>query len=612
MKEKLSLLLLLFLYAGCSTQQDKNISGELKRWHKVTLQLNGPQAAETDENNPFLNYRLNVTFTHPESGTTYAVPGYFAADGNAANTSASSGNVWKAHLSPDHTGTWNYKVSFVQGKNVAVTQESGTPVASLNGLAGTFEITESDKSGRDFRAKENGRLKYTGERYLKFSGSDRYFLKQGPDAPENFLNYEDFDGVVKNPRLKSWKAHAGDWNDGDPSWKEGKGKNMIGAINYLASEGLNVFSFLTMNLGGDDNNCFPYVITDNKTQKKYPEAKKAIYVNAKRTVMDCSKLDQWEIVFSHGTAKGMYLHFKTQETENDHLLDGGNLGIERKLYYRELIARFGHHLALNWNLGEETVNSTKQLQSYTQFFKENDPYRHLVVLHTYPNQKEMRYTPLLGKKSDLTGLSLQTSSPKFVHVFKDVKKWINESKKAGTQWVVACDEPGDASLSLRPDNDAGNSHEDGRKFALWGTFMAGGAGNEWYFGYKKAHSDLSCQDFRSRDKWWDYCRYALEFFNTIPFHDMENHNDLIGNPTDDLSKGFCFAKPGNTYVVYLPNGGECKIKLSGSESYKLRWFNPRNGQFAEGSQSVKVGQNVSLGNPPSDLTKDWAALLTAE
>jgi hypothetical protein len=51
---------------------------------------------------------------------------------------------------------------------------------------------------------------------------------------------------------------------------------------------------------------------------------------------------------------GMYLHFKTQEAENIHLLDDAELGPQRKLYYRELIARFAHHPALNWNLGEHT------------------------------------------------------------------------------------------------------------------------------------------------------------------------------------------------------------------------------------------------------------------
>jgi hypothetical protein len=87
--------------------------------------------------------------------------------------------------------------------------------------------------------------------------------------------------------------------------------------------------------------------------------------------LDCSKLDQWEIVFEHATKKGFYLHFKTQETENDssgeaYALDNGALGSERKLYYRELIARYGHHLALNWNLGEENTNTEQQRKDFAQ------------------------------------------------------------------------------------------------------------------------------------------------------------------------------------------------------------------------------------------------------
>ena len=66
-----------------SNQQDGvNIAGELKKWHTVTLTFDGPEVAETDENNPFLNYRLNVTFSHKTTGKTYKVPGYFAADGD--------------------------------------------------------------------------------------------------------------------------------------------------------------------------------------------------------------------------------------------------------------------------------------------------------------------------------------------------------------------------------------------------------------------------------------------------------------------------------------------------------------------------------------------------
>jgi len=67
------------------------VSGELKQWHAVTLTLDGPMAHESDSvPNPFMNYRMNVTFTHASGSPSYRVPGYFAADGDAANSSASS------------------------------------------------------------------------------------------------------------------------------------------------------------------------------------------------------------------------------------------------------------------------------------------------------------------------------------------------------------------------------------------------------------------------------------------------------------------------------------------------------------------------------------------
>src|SRR5918999_3130377 len=84
---------------------DVSISGELREWHKVTLTLSGPQVDETSNTpNPFVDYRMTVTFAH-ESGTpTYRVPGYFAGDGDAGNSSATSGNKWRAHLAPDKAG----------------------------------------------------------------------------------------------------------------------------------------------------------------------------------------------------------------------------------------------------------------------------------------------------------------------------------------------------------------------------------------------------------------------------------------------------------------------------------------------------------------------------
>ena len=77
------------------------VHGERRVWHKITLDVAGPYAHEKDNKpNPFTDYRMEVKFTH-QSGTSYTIPGYFAADGNAGETSAESGNVWRVHFAPD-------------------------------------------------------------------------------------------------------------------------------------------------------------------------------------------------------------------------------------------------------------------------------------------------------------------------------------------------------------------------------------------------------------------------------------------------------------------------------------------------------------------------------
>ena len=169
------------------------VSGELKEWHKVTLTLAGPYAHERDnEPNPFTDCNLTVTFTHESGAPSYKVPGYFAADGNAGESSAESGTKWRAHLAPDKAGTWKYSVSFTRGKHAAL-DGSGAAVKPFDGLSGSFEVAKTDKQGRDFRAQ--GRLQYVGKHHLQFAGSKDYFLKAGPDAPETLLGYADFDGT---------------------------------------------------------------------------------------------------------------------------------------------------------------------------------------------------------------------------------------------------------------------------------------------------------------------------------------------------------------------------------------------------------------------------------
>ena len=142
---------------------------------------------------------------------------------------------------------------------------------------------------------------------------------------------------------------------------------------------------------------------------------------------------------------------------------------------------------------------------------------------------------------------------------------------------------------------------------------AGGAGVEYYFGYVLPDNDLTLENFRSRDKTWDYARIALTFFRTekIPFWEMTNADGLVGNYTNDNSV-FCFAKPGDVYLVYLPAGGSADLDLThATGQFNVSWFDPRNGgDLKRGSlTSVTGGRTVALGMPPDNPTEDWLAVV---
>jgi len=576
------------------------VSGVMKQWQPVTITFDGPEANETGGQNPFLDVALTVAFS--KGDRSVVVLGYFAADGKAAETGATSGNKWRVHFTPDEEGTWKYAASFRMGPNIAIGQVAvpWRPPA-MNGDEGSFTIGPADPNAPGFYRK--GLLKYVGKHYLQFAGTGDYFLKGGADSPENFLAYFEFDGSAadaQNPqagrerkgeapipkRLHTYAPHAKDWKAADPTWRDGKGKNIIGALNYLASKGVNSVYFLTMNVGGDGKDVWPWTAPDERFR------------------LDVSKLAQWEIVFTHMDRLGLMLHVITQETENDQLLDKGELGPERMLYYRELIARFAHHPALVWNLGEENTNTSEQLKAFSKYIHDLDPYDHPVVVHTFPGQYDAVYTPLLGY-GFFEGPSLQMGNMQQTHA--ETIKWVDRSVQGGRPWFVSLDEIGPADVGVKPDADD-PTHDDVRHHALWGNLMAGGAGAEWYFGYKFAHNDLNLDDFRSREVVWDQTRHALEFFQQhLPFTEMQ-HNDALTPAKDD----YVLAKAGEVYAIYLPAGGTTELDLGAAAGpFTVKWYNPRQGGALEdGSVKTVSGPGAkSLGQPPADPKKDWVVLV---
>ena len=169
--------------------------------------------------------------------------------------------------------------------------------------------------------------------------------------------------------------------------------------------------------------------------------------------------------------------------------------------------------------------------------------------------------------------------------------------------------PADPGYPGMPKNFNNPSIHDTRKYALWGSLLAGGGGVEYYFGYKLPQNDLVCEDWRSRDKSWDYCRIALDFFrdHKIPLGEMTNADALVGNEKNDNS-AYCYAKKGELYLVYLPSGGSRQLDLSGIEGeFNVGWFNPRDGGALKKDATIVGGAKPTLTAP--DTKGDWLAVV---
>lgn len=551
------------------------VVGELKTWHKIRLNFGADTIySEAGTVNPFMDRRLDVTFNGP-AGETLVVPGFFAADAKSDSSGADSGNNWSVFFRPPSAGVWTWTTSFKGGTEVAIdtTGLVGATIAALDGVTGTLTITASDKTAPDLRAK--GRLEYVGERYRKWAGeTDGYFIKVGPDSPENLLGYADFDNTIDNggaggtkndlqntstyqdalgdtytwpgDGLHRFAPHVNDWNAGDLTWGTDQGKGIIGALNYLASKGMNSVSMLLNNVGGDGQEVYPFLTYNNQAG---PQTERLQY--------DISKLEQWELVMDYAEQKGFHLHFKLMETENLDLMEDNELW----LYYREMVARFGHHLAITWNLGEENDLDISDIQDRAIMLRKWNPWtgKHVVV-HTFPFEVDLVYPQLLGLE-EITGISLQDGYQDAAGVLVN---YDTLSSNNGHQWVVCYDEVNSAWHGVTPDAGypgpwTSNPPNQNvlREKALVQPLMSGAEGVESYFGYDLPMSDLDAEDFRSRDQWWDYCRWAKDAVEMVPFWQMDRADQYTTDPSDEwvLSDGI------SSWLFYSKDGGDLDYNL---------------------------------------------------
>lgn len=563
-----------------------------RQWRPIQLDFEGPFATQTDTlPNPFLDLRLEVTFTAP-SGATWVVPGYFAGDGNGG----AAGNVWRVLFSADEVGTWTWTASMRAGSQVAVSLDpsAGTPT-SFDGQTGSLAVIGPSPDATGFLVR--GRLSHVGEHYLRHADGT-YFLKSGTNSPENLFGFSGFTDVQDIGGssfgvIHDYASHVADWNPGDPEQGAPGApdgiKGIIGALNYLAGAGVNAAYFLPMNLGGDGQETCPFV-------GYAPTA-------FDRTHYHVERLDQWRSVFDHAQRKGIQLQVVLAETEIENMqwLDGGGFGVERKLFFREMVARFAHNLAIKWNLSEENDFSIGALQSMASYLRSIDPYDHPISVHSHLDDFS-DYPPLLGN-DDFEMTSIQFS----VDGGQVVEDWRAQSAAAGDPWVIDMDEIG------WPGADGSNA-DDLRKQFTWDVYLSGG-NIEWYMGVYPLPlgGDFSCEDFRTRDETFDQTRIAREFLEALPFWKMEPADGLVTGESAAYGGAEVFAQHDRAYAVYLPDASQGGVlDLTGAPGdFELQWFDPRLGVDAGPATLVQGGGPVSLGTAPSLPGEDWVVRVEA-
>lgn len=594
-----SAALAILLSANVALAETK-IEGTKKVWHPFTITFQGPEASVSGNSpNPFLDIRLQVKLVAAD-GQTYSVPGYFDADG-AAGT---SGKIWRVRFTPDRPGKWTYAASFRSGPGVAVQLEpdAGSEMA-VPDLKGEFDVAARDPEAPGIL--RYGRLKYIGKHYLKFQDGP-YWIRGGTDEPENFLAYA---GFVRTPAKHKYADHASDWKQGDPDWSDGQGRAIIGALNYLAKEHVNSIYFMPMNIGGDGKDVWPFF---GQINPKGDPANDNLHY-------DVEKLRQWETVFDHAQRLGIFLHlvFNEAERANKQELDDGELGPERKLYYREMIARFGHHSAMQWNLCEEYNLdfdlTPERVQQFADYIRKVDPYDHPVTVHTVGDPVEKLKFMYGDPRWSMT--SIQLNQRPIHEVTEAIRK---DSIKAGRPLPVSLDEftldRGQRASHLPVDDGDGHRRE-----KIWPTLMSGGI-------IEFILQDLLKTDsFKTpeRENLWRYLWFARKFMEeNLPYWEMDPADELAkdaGAYPVPIGKGKTvdmgpqvFAKPSDVFAVYYPQSERTGLlDLSGLKGTATkRWYNPRTGEFVGEAGTIEGGAVREVGAPPSDPKLDWVLLIS--
>jgi hypothetical protein len=265
----------------------------------------------------------------------------------------------------------------------------------------------------------------------------------------------------------------------------------------------------------------------------------------------------------------------------------------QELYVRYTLARFGPYWNILLNvsgpeprLGKRSIMTKAEVNRLGQLIESLDVFDHPLSVHNrtgddeFQDQEWPTYTVLQGPKTtDLEelGAVLRANHHPFRPLYAQETLWsgnqhghpdYSDDELRKNAFVISM-----SAAALNFSDNGGPRVED------IGNSSSGFSGT------------LALDD---RRQWrHDIVKAVWDYFETVPFY-------LLGSRQDLVSGGFCLAKPGTAYLVYLPSGGPVDVAVDGGP-YEVTWVN------AQETSDRRAGGQTSDGRRliAPDEGDDW-------
>ena len=245
----------------------------------------------------------------------------------------------------------------------------------------------------------------------------------------------------------------------------------------------------------------------------------------------------------------------------------GSVDEHRFIHYA--VARFGAFSNITWDLGDDLDQYRDERWTHKTgtLLKHWDPYQHLATSHPVNNAHQDRLSPWF----DFT--SFQEWSRK-QHAFMLSQR--QQQQATGRIIPQTNEEYGYEDHHPLWSEGIDSESSDALRRSAWDIVMAGGyqttgetarrGTNVWPDtggGWMNGRGDATMVMFQGY-------AYILDFFTVFEWWKTDPHDEFV-NPGN-----YCLAKPGELYVVYLPNGGGVTLQLAAG-FYRAIRFDPTTG-----------------------------------